>query len=74
MSKLSSSFKALNIAQCLGALNDNAFKILIIFSLIQIQGKQCSSNIAALTGTVFCRSFFIIFNICRYSCRSYKQA
>lgn len=53
------SFKALNITQFLGALNDNVFKLLIVFLLINMQGKDHSSSILATTGAIFVIPFLL---------------
>lgn len=56
---LSKSFKCLNITQFLGALNDNIFKMFIIFALISIKGAQASDDIVALAGAVFVVPFLL---------------
>jgi len=48
-----SSFTYLNVTQCLGALNDNIYKLLIVFFLIQLEGIESSHQILATTGAIF---------------------
>jgi acyl-[acyl-carrier-protein]-phospholipid O-acyltransferase / long-chain-fatty-acid--[acyl-carrier-protein] ligase len=57
--KQSSSFAWLNITQFLGALNDNVFKILIIFFLIGAKGPESAGSVTALAGAVFVVPFLI---------------
>lgn len=47
------SFYFLNATQFFGAMNDNLFKLLIIFSLITINGEEQSSIVSAYAGAVF---------------------
>ena len=54
-----SSFTYLNITQFLGALNDNIYKLLIVFYFIQIEGIENSHRILASTGAVFVLPFLI---------------
>ncbi|MEZ5315218.1 MAG: MFS transporter [Chlamydiales bacterium] len=54
-----SSFSALNFTQFFAALNDNLYKLLLIFFVISIQGKEHSNTILALTGTIFVIPFII---------------
>jgi acyl-[acyl-carrier-protein]-phospholipid O-acyltransferase / long-chain-fatty-acid--[acyl-carrier-protein] ligase len=53
------SFTYLNATQFLGALNDNVFKFLIIFFLIDMQGINESPRIMAFAGGVFVIPFLI---------------
>jgi acyl-[acyl-carrier-protein]-phospholipid O-acyltransferase / long-chain-fatty-acid--[acyl-carrier-protein] ligase len=53
------SFASLNITQFLGALNDNVFKLLIIYFLIQVQGPERAPIILALAGVFFVLPFLI---------------
>ena len=57
--KLGRSFGYLNIAQFLGALNDNVFKLLLIAFLIGRAEPGEASNIAALAGAVFVVPFLL---------------
>ncbi len=47
----------LNIAQFLGVINDNVFKFLTLFLLIDIQGIEASSKILFWVGTVYVLPF-----------------
>lgn len=53
------SFQFLNLIQFLGALNDNIFKLLIVYLLIALQGSNQSSVILAITGSVFVLPFLL---------------
>jgi acyl-[acyl-carrier-protein]-phospholipid O-acyltransferase/long-chain-fatty-acid--[acyl-carrier-protein] ligase len=53
------SFFWLNTTQFLGALNDNLFKLLLIFFLINIQGTVDAGKISALAGAVFVIPFLV---------------
>lgn len=48
-----SSFTYLNVTQFLGALNDNIYKLLIVFFFIQLQGVENSHWILSLSGAIF---------------------
>lgn len=54
-----SSFTYLNITQFLGALNDNIYKLLIIFFFIQMEGIEASHRVMALTGATFVLPFLL---------------
>ncbi len=54
-----SSFTYLNITQFLGALNDNIYKLLIVYFLIQLQGIEQSHLILATTGATFVIPFLL---------------
>lgn len=54
-----SSFTYLNITQFLGALNDNIYKLLIVYFLITIQGIENSNTILATTGAIFVLPFLL---------------
>lgn len=54
-----SSFQYLNVTQFLGALNDNIFKLLIVFFLIELKGVASASTILATVGAVFVLPFLI---------------
>lgn len=54
-----SSFTYLNITQFLGALNDNIYKLLIVYFLITIQGLENSNTILATTGAIFVLPFLL---------------
>ncbi len=53
------SFYYLNATQFLGALNDNFFKLLIVFMLININGPLSASFVLSLTGAIFVAPFLL---------------
>lgn len=53
------SFVFLNATQFLGALNDNIFKLLVIFLLINVEGPAASGTILSLAGAVFVIPFLL---------------
>lgn len=53
------SFRFLNATQFLGALNDNLFKLLIVFFLISIQGVKNANIILSLAGAIFVIPFLL---------------
>ncbi len=54
-----SSFTYLNVTQFLGALNDNIYKLLIVFFFIQLQGVENSHWILSLSGAIFVLPFLL---------------
>lgn len=54
-----SSFTYLNMTQFLGALNDNIYKLLIVYFLIQLLGMANSHEILASTGATFVIPFLL---------------
>lgn len=54
-----SSFTYLNATQFLGALNDNIYKLLIIYFFIQLEGIESSHRILATTGAIFVLPFLL---------------
>ena len=50
---------ALNITQFFSALNDNIYKLLLIFLLINISGTEHSNTILALAGAIFVIPFIL---------------
>jgi len=54
-----SSFTYLNTTQFLGALNDNIYKLLIAFFLIQQLGEKSSALVLASTGAIFVLPFLL---------------
>lgn len=56
---ISRSFKWLNISQFLGALNDNLFKLLLIFFLADIGGAGEPVKVIALAGILFVLPFLL---------------
>lgn len=57
--KLPRSFHWLNVTQFLGALNDNLFKLLLIFFLIAQEGPESAGRVSALAGAVFVVPFLL---------------
>ncbi len=57
--KLGAPFAWLNITQFLGALNDNIFRMLIVFFLIGIHGEERSGDITSTTAFVFVVPFLL---------------
>ncbi len=54
-----SSFTYLNVTQFLGALNDNVYKLLIVYFFIQLDGIENSHRILATTGAIFVLPFLL---------------
>lgn len=54
-----SSFTYLNVTQFLGALNDNIYKLLIVYFFIQLEGIENSHKILAMTGAIFVLPFLL---------------
>jgi acyl-[acyl-carrier-protein]-phospholipid O-acyltransferase/long-chain-fatty-acid--[acyl-carrier-protein] ligase len=59
MPRIFSSFSFLNITQLLTALNDNLYKLLLIYFLISIEGEKNTNTILALAGAVFVIPFLL---------------
>lgn len=53
------SFYLLNTTQFLGALNDNIFKLLVIFLFIHIKGAAAAPAILSLAGAIFVIPFLL---------------
>ena len=56
---LSRSFNWLNAAQFCGALNDNVFKLLLIYFLIDVRGKDSENAVLARAGITFVLPFLL---------------
>lgn len=54
-----SSFTYLNVTQFLGALNDNIYKLLIVYLFIERDGMENSHAILATTGAIFVLPFLL---------------
>lgn len=54
-----SPFTYLNITQFLGAMNDNIFKLLIIYFFIEMEGIERSHVVLATTGAIFVLPFLL---------------
>jgi acyl-[acyl-carrier-protein]-phospholipid O-acyltransferase/long-chain-fatty-acid--[acyl-carrier-protein] ligase len=57
--KTNNSFKWFNATQFLGALNDNIFKLLVIFFLIGVQGDNAAAKVTSLASAIFVVPFLI---------------
>ncbi len=53
------SFARLNLAQALGALNDNLIKLIVVFFLIGRQGPAAAGTIAAIGSAAFVTPFLL---------------
>ncbi len=53
------SFVLLNATQFLGALNDNIFKLLVIYLLINVEGPASAGTILSIAGGVFVVPFLL---------------
>jgi len=53
------SFQLLNATQFLGAFNDNVFKLLVIYLLINVKGPAAANTILSLAGAIFVIPFLI---------------
>lgn len=53
------SFYLLNATQFLGALNDNIFKLLVIYLLIHVKGPASANTILSLAGAIFVIPFLL---------------
>lgn len=63
--KMPRSFNWLNVAQFGGALNDNIFKLLVIFFLIALKGEAAASVTASVVGALFVIPFLLFTQIGR---------
>lgn len=57
--KFFTSFAALNGAQFCSAINDNIFKLLLVFLLIDTQGQGQSNTILSIAGAIFVIPFLL---------------
>lgn len=53
------SFYFLNATQFLGALNDNIFKLLVIYLLINVEGPAAAGTVLSMAGAVFVIPFLL---------------
>jgi acyl-[acyl-carrier-protein]-phospholipid O-acyltransferase/long-chain-fatty-acid--[acyl-carrier-protein] ligase len=60
---LSGSFKWLNVTQFLGALNDNVFKLLVIFFFLSVLGDTGRERVVATASAVFVLPFLLFSNM-----------
>lgn len=56
---LPSAFNRLNLAQALGALNDNVIKLTIVFFLIGHFGQERAATVAAIGSAAFVAPFLL---------------
>ncbi|MCB1114350.1 MAG: MFS transporter [Chlamydiia bacterium] len=54
-----SSYTYLNLAQFLGALNDNIYKLLIVYFFIELEGAENSHIILSMSGALFVLPFIL---------------
>lgn len=55
-----SSFGYLNICLFVGAMNDNIFKLLLVYCFIQIEGPEASNTILSLAGACYVIPFILL--------------
>lgn len=70
-----SSFVSLNLTQFFSAINDNLYKLLLVFLLINLEGSENSNSILALAGAIFVIPFILFSSLAgtladRYSKRT----
>ncbi|MBS0624702.1 MAG: MFS transporter [Verrucomicrobia bacterium] len=53
------SFYLLNATQFLGALNDNVYKLLVIYLLINVEGPAAAGTILSMAGAIFVIPFLL---------------
>ncbi len=58
--KLLGPFGFLNCTQFLGAMNDNIYKLLIVFCFIALEGKEASNKILASVGALYVLPFLFL--------------
>ncbi len=58
-----SSFSYLNVSQCLSAFNDNYYKMLVIYFLIELEGVNNSESVLAMASAIFVLPFLIFARI-----------
>ncbi len=73
--KLLGPFGFLNCTQFLGAMNDNIYKLLIVYCFIALEGKEASTKILASVGAIYVLPFLFLSSTAgtmadRYSKRS----
>ena len=57
--RLGRDFHLLNVAQFLGAFNDNVFKLFLIYALIALKGEGAMTSINHLAGAIFVLPFLL---------------
>lgn len=63
MRKYFTSFVSLNLTQFFSIINDNLYKLLLIFLLISIRGEEQSNMILSLAGAIFVVPFILFASI-----------
>ncbi len=71
--KLGRDFHLLNVAQFLGAFNDNVFKLFLIFALIGIKGDDAKDSINHLAGAIFVIPFLLFASSAGYLAGKFKK-
>jgi acyl-[acyl-carrier-protein]-phospholipid O-acyltransferase/long-chain-fatty-acid--[acyl-carrier-protein] ligase len=61
--RLPSGFQWLNVTQFLGALNDNVFKLLVVFLLLGTLGSEHRERVLAVGSAVFVVPFILFANV-----------
>ena len=54
------SFKALNICQFIGAMNDNLYKLLLVYCFIHLEGMKESTRILSFAGAIYVIPFLFL--------------
>lgn len=57
------SLRYLNISQFLGAMNDNIFKLILVFMAIDVEGKERASTILSGVGAIYVIPFLLFSSI-----------
>lgn len=55
-----SSFRYLNICQFIGAMNDNTYKLLLVYCYIQLYGAESGNKILPLVGAIYVLPFIML--------------
>ncbi|MFZ0566156.1 MAG: MFS transporter [Chlamydiales bacterium] len=61
--KYFTSFASLNLTQFFAALNDNLYKLILVFFLINLKGAEHSNTILSLAGAIFVIPFLLFASI-----------
>lgn len=57
-------FFNLNLTQFLGALNDNVYKWLLVYLLIDLKGPGSANTVLAISGAIFVIPFVVLSSLC----------
>ncbi|MCC5831568.1 MAG: MFS transporter [Chlamydiales bacterium] len=71
--KYFTSFAALNLTQFFAAVNDNVYRLLLIFFVIAIVGEEHSNMILALAGGIFVIPFILFAPVVGYLADRYSK-